>query len=192
MSHTPSCSCHFSLQLPRRWVEKKLAMLKRPFFKSFLLHTHIHRRHAACKPDLTTPKQRCGEGWPEHQRSTLWESDWPAFGSDQRASTGFPGGAVVKNLPANAAACRDPGSIPGSGRSPGDGKGNPLQHSRLGNPVHRGGGWATAHEVTKSQTGLSHGPTRTNRYRLPPGSEILRQDGKLLTAAYVSLSHRAS
>ena len=43
---------------------------------------------------------------------------------------GFPSGAVVKNLPANA---RDTGLIPGLGRSPGEGNGNPLQYSCLGN-----------------------------------------------------------
>ena len=42
---------------------------------------------------------------------------------------GFPGGKVVKNLPANAGDERDTGSIPGSGRSPGEGNGNPLQYS---------------------------------------------------------------
>ena len=45
---------------------------------------------------------------------------------------GFPGGSVVKNLPANAG---DGGSIPGSGRSPGEGNGNPLQYSCLGNSM---------------------------------------------------------
>ena len=45
--------------------------------------------------------------------------------------TGFPGGSVVKNPPANAG---DVGSIPGSGRSPGEGNGNPLQYSCLENP----------------------------------------------------------
>ena len=49
-----------------------------------------------------------------------------------------PGGAVVKNLPANAGDTRDPGSIPGSGRSPGGGNGNPLQYSCLENPMDRG------------------------------------------------------
>ena len=48
---------------------------------------------------------------------------------------GFPGGSVVKNLPANTG---DPGSIPGSGRSPREGNGNPLQYSYLGNPMDRG------------------------------------------------------
>ena len=48
---------------------------------------------------------------------------------------GFPGGSEVKNLPANAG---DMGLIPGSGRSPGEGNGNPFQYSRLGNPMDRG------------------------------------------------------
>ena len=47
----------------------------------------------------------------------------------------FPGGSVRKNLPANAG---DVGLIPGSGRSPGEGSGNPLQYSCLGNPMDRG------------------------------------------------------
>ena len=59
---------------------------------------------------------------------------------------------VVKNLPANAG---DTGSIPGSGRSPGGGNGNPLQYSFLENPMDRRAWWATVHGVTKSQTGLS-------------------------------------
>ena len=56
---------------------------------------------------------------------------------------------VVKNLSANAGDGRDAGSIPGSGRSPGGGHGNPLQYSCLENPTDR---WATAHRVEKSQT----------------------------------------
>ena len=50
-------------------------------------------------------------------------------------SWGFPGGSVVKNLPANAG---DAGSIPGLGGSPGEGRGNPLQYSCLGNSMDRG------------------------------------------------------
>ena len=57
---------------------------------------------------------------------------------------------VVKNLPANAGDIRDAGSIPGSGRSPGEGNGNPLQYSCLENPRDRGAWWATVHGVTKS------------------------------------------
>ena len=53
---------------------------------------------------------------------------------------------MVKNLPANAG---DGGLIPGSGRSPGEGNGNPLQYSCLENSMDRGAWWATVHKVTK-------------------------------------------
>ena len=59
---------------------------------------------------------------------------------------GFPGGAVVKNLPANAG---DAGSVPGSGRLPGGGNGNPLQYSCLKNPMDRGAWRATVSGVAK-------------------------------------------
>ena len=64
---------------------------------------------------------------------------------------GFLGGAVLKNLPANAGDSGDVGSIPGSGRSPGVGNGNTLQYSCLRNPMDQGARWATVHGVTKSQ-----------------------------------------
>ena len=51
--------------------------------------------------------------------------------------------------------CGDPGSIPGSGRSPGEGNGNPLQYSCLKISMDRGAWWATVHGVTKSQTQLN-------------------------------------
>ena len=57
---------------------------------------------------------------------------------------------VVKNLSANAEDIRDMGSIPGSGRSPGGGHGNPLQYSYLDNPVDRGAWWATVYRVARS------------------------------------------
>ena len=59
---------------------------------------------------------------------------------------------VVKNLPASAGYTRDTGSVPGPGRSPGGGHGNPLQYSFLENPMDRGAWQATVHRVTKSQT----------------------------------------
>ena len=66
---------------------------------------------------------------------------------------GFPGDLVAKNLPANAGAAGNAGSIPGLGRFPGGGNGNPLQYSCLGNhPMERGAWQATAHEVTKNRT----------------------------------------
>ena len=63
---------------------------------------------------------------------------------------GFPGGSVVKNQPGNAGDIRDMGSIPGSGRSPGGGHGNPLQYACLENPMDRGAWTATVHGVAKS------------------------------------------
>ena len=48
---------------------------------------------------------------------------------------GFPGGSVIKNLPANAGDTRDVSSIPGLGRSPGEGNVNPLQYSHLENSI---------------------------------------------------------
>ena len=51
---------------------------------------------------------------------------------------------VVKNLPANAGDPREAGSVPGLGRFPGEGYGNPLQDSSLENPMDRGACWATA------------------------------------------------
>jgi len=56
---------------------------------------------------------------------------------------------VVKNLPANAGDTTDTSLIPGSGRSPGDGNGTPLQYPCLGNPMDREGWQVTVHGVTK-------------------------------------------
>ena len=64
----------------------------------------------------------------------------------------FPGGSEVKASACNA---RDLGSIPGSGSSPGEGNGNPLQYSCLENPMDRGAWWATVHGVVKSRAWLS-------------------------------------
>ena len=60
---------------------------------------------------------------------------------------GFPGGSVVKNLPANAG---DVDSIPVLRRSPGEGNGNTLQYSGLRNPMDRGAWWAIVYGVAKS------------------------------------------
>ena len=57
-----------------------------------------------------------------------------------------------QNLPASAGDMRDSGSIPGLGRSPGGGNGNPLQDSCLENPTDRGAWWATVHERAESNT----------------------------------------
>ena len=62
---------------------------------------------------------------------------------------------MVKNAPANAGDAKDGGSIPGSGRCPGEGNGNPLQSSYTENPTARGSRQATVPGVTKSRTQLS-------------------------------------
>ena len=61
---------------------------------------------------------------------------------------------MVKNPPANAGDITDTGLIPGSGRSPGGGHGNPLQYSCQENPMDRGAWWATVHGVAQSRTQL--------------------------------------
>ena len=66
---------------------------------------------------------------------------------------GFPGGSDCKASACNAG---DPGSIPESGRSPGEGNGNPLQYSCLDNSMDEGAWWATVHGFAKSWTQLSN------------------------------------
>ena len=61
---------------------------------------------------------------------------------------------VVTNLPAHSRDIGDTVSIPGSGRSPGGGHGNPLQYSCLKNPMDTGDLWATVHAVSKNWTQL--------------------------------------
>ena len=75
---------------------------------------------------------------------------------------------VVQNLPADAGDIRDTGSVPGSGRSPGEGNGNPLQYSCLENSMDRGVWRAIVHGVAKSWTHLKwlsmHINTHTHIY----------------------------
>ena len=69
--------------------------------------------------------------------------------------TGFLGGSVVKDLPANVGEAKDVGWIPESGRSLWTGNSNPLRYSCLENSMDRGASWAIVHGVRKSQTRLS-------------------------------------
>ena len=68
----------------------------------------------------------------------------------------------MKNPPANAGAIRDVALIPGTGRSPGGGHGNPLQYSCLENPKDRGAWWVTVHRAAKSQKGLQQHSKHTD------------------------------
>ena len=91
------------------------------------------------------------------------EHDWAC---SQGYALGFPDGSVGKESICNAGDTRDLDSIPGSGRSPGEGNGNPLQYSCLKNPMD-GDWWATVQRVTRSWTQLSiH--TRPCKYSISP------------------------
>ena len=87
---------------------------------------------------------------------------------------GFPGDASGKELACQCKDARDVGSIPRSGRSPGEGNDYPLQDSCLKNSIDRGASWAIIHRVAKSQTRLSDfqytntltGTARNNVYQL--------------------------
>ena len=74
------------------------------------------------------------------------------FSQAQQVTLGFPSGSAVKNPPATVGDTGDMSSIPGLGRSPGGGCGNPLQYSCLENPMERGAWRATVHGITKSGT----------------------------------------
>ena len=65
---------------------------------------------------------------------------------------GFPDGSAGKESTCNTGDTVDMGSIPGLGRFPGEGNGNPLQYSCLENPMDRRALWATIQRVAKSQT----------------------------------------
>ena len=97
---------------------------------------------------------------PEDSKVTLltflYTSCWSACSHRTSAELErgpFPGGSAVKTPPANAG---DVDSVPGSGRSPGGGNGNPLLYSCLENPMDGGAWWATVDGVTKSRTRLSN------------------------------------
>ena len=80
---------------------------------------------------------------------------------------------MVKNLPANAGDTGDSGSIPGSGRSPERGHGNPLQYSCLENPMDRGAWRATVHGVAESRTQLSDEYTLEVCHLVGNGEDLL-------------------
>ena len=74
---------------------------------------------------------------------------------------GFSHSSVCKESACNVGDISSAGSIPGSGRSPGEGHGNPLQYSCLENPMDRGAWWITVHRVAKSWTWLKWLSSRT-------------------------------
>ena len=79
---------------------------------------------------------------------------------------------MVKNPPANAGDTGDIGLIPGSGRSPGGGHGNPLQYSCLENSMDRGAWWATVRGVTERRTRLNRLSTHADLVGLGDGRGV--------------------
>ena len=102
--------------------------------------------HAQKHPTLCNPVDCSPPGSSAHGIFQARILEWIPF-LLQRG--GFRGGSDGKESTCNAGY---PGSIPGSGRSPGEGNGNPLQYSCLGNLMDRGVWWATAHGVAESDT----------------------------------------
>ena len=118
-----------------------------------------------------TPRKKNEGGWVEegHQwwqskpQEVQFPKGAPGENKDERTiglmayqGLGIP--QMAKNLPANAG---DVGLIPGSGRFPGEGNGNPLQYSGLENSMDRGVWWTTVHRVTQGWTRLSDSTTMT-------------------------------
>ena len=85
--------------------------------------------------------------WPHEPMVLTWDKN-------PNNLKGLPWWLNGKESACNAGASGDMGLIPGSGRSAGEGNGNPFQYSCLENPVDRGASWATVHGVAKSQTRL--------------------------------------
>ena len=101
-------------------------------------------RGCSCHPGLM-------EHWWYPPSQEVSPGSWPLLALTP-FSGGFPGGSDRKEAACNAG---DPGSIPGSGRSPGEGNGYPLQYSCLENPMDRGAWRVTVHGVAESRTRLS-------------------------------------
>ena len=88
-------------------------------------------------------------------------------------ASGFPDGSDGRE---SACSAGDLGSVPGSGRSPAAGHGNPFQYSCLENPVDRGAWWATAHGVAESDTteqvSTQHGASLSTLHRTPSAQAL--------------------
>ena len=115
-----------------RWCEE--VNLRDLFIKMEVISTGL----MAKQKEPAEPENEERETWEEDDCQSLAPGEWkgiPSKTSTRDFPGGFPGGSDGKGSVCNA---RDPGSIPGSGRSPGEGKGNPFQHSCLENPMDRG------------------------------------------------------
>ena len=121
---------------------------------------------------------------------------WLLFLDGSAVERGFPGGTEVKNPPANTGDARDSVSIPGSRRSPGEGKGNPLQCSCLRNPKDKGAWQVTVNGVAKGWTRLPHHDYWTDWNRpyfvLCGNLSLSRKSSSMLTSIFLNMLLRHS
>ena len=115
------------------------------------VHTSPALEHPSHRPSHPTPLS-CHRALGWAQFTVLHSKFPPAIYFTRGKCICFPGGSDGKE---SARSARDPSSIPGSGRFPGERNGNPLQYSCLENLMDRGTWWATVHGVAKNQTHLS-------------------------------------
>ena len=94
----------------------------------------------------------CNGGWNCWLKRRKSRGGWHGYFPSSLSHLGFPGGTVIKNLPANAEDAEDMGLIHELERSPGRGNSNPLQYSCLGNFMDRGAWRVIVHWVTESDT----------------------------------------
>ena len=121
-----------------------------PWAKSGVLRSGLSCLEGGNRSPLEVVWCRLRAGGGDRAMEGIW-SHWSSHLTDVNSQVTL----LVKNLPANAEDVRDVGLMPGSGRSAGDGNGNPLQCSCLESPMDRGAWWARVLGVTQRPTRLS-------------------------------------
>ena len=130
-----------------------------------------------CKSSLGKMMFHCSPTTPSTFSRYWWKSEIKV----RIGREGFPDGTTIKNLPCNAGDMGDAGSVPGLGRSPGGGCGNPLQYSCLNNFLDRGTWQGIVHGITESRTRLSE--------HAKPTLNFPHQGGTLVTLNESTLTH---
>ena len=137
--------------------------VRRSHLYLFLLSSPRLPDQRGASPKRSRITKKAGNPQWEWNSSCCWE-DKGLFHEmcfpDSTWALDFPGGASGKESACQCRRHREKGLIPGSGRSPGGGHGNPLQYSCLENPMDRGAWRATAHGVAESQTRISPAQTQ--------------------------------
>ena len=150
-------SIYMRVRLPTKLFTKPTKVLPARGRDSYIFtlawNTTDHMPHLALALALNysgSPVWKKGWGYPQGRWPVL-SGRTVIFCYPVPSLMGFPGGSMVKSLPENAGDAGGTSSIPGSRRSPGEGNGNPLRYSCLGNPMDRGAWWAAVHGVPKGQ-----------------------------------------